>query len=85
MIGMLRIGMCAQLKHAYAQLSKLCAPNVAHRGLAKGRETAGDDDEVEGFLVATTTVDEVQGRLSIQSCMLTAGHSVNSSRAMRLR
>ena len=71
---MLRIGNYAQLKHAYEQLSTLCAINVAHRGFLKGRETAGDDDEVEGFLMAPTTVWMKSKGLSMQSGMLTAGH-----------
>ncbi|MCQ6261293.1 hypothetical protein MLD55_05050 [Alcanivorax sp. MM125-6] len=82
---MLRIEVYAQLKHSYAQLSMLCAVNVAHRRLAEGRESAAGDDELEGFLMATTTVGMKPKGLSMQFGMLTVGARVNSWRAMRLR
>ncbi|WP_414434725.1 hypothetical protein [Alloalcanivorax venustensis] len=82
---MLRIGVYAQFKHAYAQLSMLCAVNVAHRRLAKGRESAASDDELKGFLMATTTVGMKTKGISMQSGMLTVGARINSWCAMRLR
>lgn len=54
-------------------------------GVSKGRETAGNDDEVESFLTATTTVGMKSNGLSIQPGMLTAGHRVSSLCAVRLR
>lgn len=74
-----------QLKHAYTQPSMLCAANVAHRRLAKGRESAAGDDELEGFLMETTAVGIKPKGLSMQSGMLSVGARVNSWRAMRLR
>jgi len=63
----------------------LSATDVAHRGFAKDRAIAGDDDEVEAFLIAATTVRMKPKGLSMQSGMLTDGHHVNSLCAVRLR
>ena len=82
---MLRIEVYAQLNHAYAQLSMICPVNVAHRRLAKGRESAAGDDELECFFMETTTVGMKPKGLSMQSGMLSVSARVNSWRAMRLR
>jgi len=70
MIELLRIGIYAQLKHAYAQLSMLCAVNVAHkvlrnvvrrpemarrRGLLDGSHHRWD--AVQGFIYAVRHAD----------------------------
>jgi len=82
---MLRIELYAQLKHAYAQPSMICATNITHWEFAKDRAIAGDDDEVDGFLMVATTVRIKPKGLSMQSGILTAGHRVNSLYAVRLR